>query len=265
MRRFLISCLVVLPVLAFVFFALRCAISRPAIFPAPKYKLDPQLSGGAIIKTPSSGGRTAYGYYAKAGKKLIVFFHGNGEVMGSMQDVAGAMLREGFSVLMTEYPGYGYAAEFKVTEDNVYDDAASLLKIMRERYGHSEAETILWGFSLGTGVAVEMAKRKLGERLILMAPFTSTSDAAQHHLFFAARWLIVDDFNSKAKAPGIGYPTLVVHGEADSVIPFRMGKELAGIFPRGKFIAVAGADHNDLLAMLGAENWRRVVTFAKAQ
>lgn len=265
MKRFLISCAVVFSVFAFVLIALRCAISRPAVFPAPKFKIDPQLPGGAIIKTPSSGGRTAYGYYAKAGKKLIIFFHGNGEVMGSMQDIAGAMFREGFSVLMAEYPGYGYAAEFKATEDNVYDDAAALLKAMRETHGHSEAETILWGFSLGTGVAVEMAKRKLGERLILMAPFTSTSDTAQHHLFFAARWLIVDDFDSKAKAPGIGYPTLIVHGEADSVIPFRMGKELAGIFPRAEFIAVAGADHNDLFMMLGADSWRRIVTFAKAQ
>lgn len=265
MRRFLISCVVVLSVLAFVLFSLRSSISRPAIFPAPKFKIDPQLPGGLLVKVRSTGERTAYGYYAKAGTKLIVFFHGNGEVMGSMQDVAAAMLREGFSVLMAEYPGYGYAADFNATEDNIYDDASALLKHVHQAHGHSEADTILWGFSLGTGVAVEMAKLKLGTRLILMAPFTSTPDAAQHHLFFAARWLIVDDFDSKAKARSIGYPTLIVHGEADSVIPFRMGKELAGIFPRAEFIPVAGADHNDLFMMLGTVIWQRIVAFAKAQ
>lgn len=248
-----------------VLLALRCAISRPAIFPAPKFRVEPQLPGGTIVRTPSAGGREAYGYYAPGGKKLIVFFHGNGEVMGSMQDLAANLQREGFSVLMAEYPGYGYAAAYKATEENLYDDAAALLKNMREKHGHTQADTLLWGFSLGTGVAVEMGKRRLGERLILMAPFTSTPDTAQHHLFFAARWLIADDFDSKAKAGGIAFPVLIVHGEEDSVIPFRMGKELAGIFPHAQFIPVAGADHNDLIARMNRGQWGAILRFAQGQ
>ena len=248
-----------------VLFALRCAISRPAIFPAPQYRLEPQLPGGGIVKAASTGGREAYGYYAPGGKRLIVFFHGNGEVMGSMQELAAIMQREGFSVPMAEYPGYGYASMYKATEENLYDDAAALLKHMREKYGHSEADTLLWGFSLGTGVAVETGKRQLGERLLLMAPFTSTPDTAQHHLFFAARWLITDKFDSKSKALAIPYPVLIVHGEEDSVIPFSMGKELAGIFPHASFIPVAGADHNDLLARLSRPQWSEILRFAKAQ
>lgn len=261
MKRFLLSIAIVFLALTAMLFTLRCAISRPAIFPAPKFKIDPQLPGGQIVT--ADGERIAYGYYAKGGKRLVVFFHGNGEVMGSMQDLARSMLREGFSVLMAEYPGYGYAAAFKATESNLYADASLLLKLMRERYGHAAEDTILWGFSLGTGVATEMAAQKNGARLILMAPFTSTPDTAQHHLFFAARWLIVDDFNNKAKAPGIQIPVLIVHGERDSVIPFRMGKELAGIFPHAEFIAIPEADHSDLSLYFSSDIWKRIGRFAQ--
>lgn len=262
MKRLLISLAAVVGVLSVALVSLRCAISRPLIFPAPRFVLKPELPNGSLVTVMAD--RTAYGYYAPGGKKLIVFFHGNGEVMGSMQDLATAMLREGFSVLLAEYPGYGYAAEYKVSEQNIYDDCTSLLRHVQKQHGHAPADTILWGFSLGTGVAVEMAARQLGERVILMAPFTSTGDAAEHHFFAAARWLIADNFDNKSKAAGITYPVLIVHGERDSVLPFRMGQELAALFPKAAFIAIAGADHNDLFARLSPTDWQDIARFAKA-
>ncbi len=262
MRRILISLAVVLAVLFVALVSLRSAISRPLIFPAPKMRLDPQLPGGTQVTARSE--RTAYGYYAPGGKKLVVFFHGNGEVMGSMQDLASLMLREGFSVLLAEYPGYGYAADAAVGEQNIYADCTALVHNLQLKYGHTPSDTILWGFSLGTGVAVELAARQLGERVILMAPFTSTGDAAEHHFFAAARWLIVDHFDNKSKAPGISYPTLIVHGERDRVLPFKMGQELASLFPKGALIAVADADHNDLVARLSPTDWQDILRFAKA-
>jgi hypothetical protein len=261
MRRILISLAVVLSILIVAVVSLRAAISRPLIFPAPKMRLEPQLPGGSL--ETAKGERTAYGYYAPGGKKLIVFFHGNGEAMGSMQDLAAAMLKEGFSVLLAEYPGYGYAAEYGVSEENIYTDCTALVQSVQLKYGHLPTDTVLWGFSLGTGVAVELAARKQGERLILMAPFTSTDEAAEHHFFAAAAWLIVDHFNNKAKAPKISYPTLIIHGERDRVLPFKMGQELAGLFPKGALIAIAGADHNDLFSRLGETDWQDITRFAK--
>lgn len=240
--------------------SIRGALTRPIIFPAPKFRLNPELPGGHMVT--ASAERTAYGYYAKAGKRLVVFFHGNGEVMGSMQGLAAHMLKQGLSVLMIEYPGYGFASAYKTSEANIYEDSALLLKLMREKFSHAAADTVLWGFSIGSGVAVEMAKRKLGDKIILMAPFTSVADAAEHHTFFGARWLIVDDFNNKAKASQINCPALVVHGERDSIIPFRMGEELARLIWGAKFIAVAGADHNDLFEHLTAAHWQTIRDFA---
>jgi len=266
-RRFLLSLLLVILVLAGFLMSCRAAITRPAVFPAPRYRIKPQLPKGELIAVPgvaASGERTAYGYYAPGGKRLVVFFHGNGEVMGSMQDLAEFMQGAGFSVLMAEYPGYGYAYKFKASEENIYEDVSRLLQHMHSQYGYSSAEVVLWGFSLGTGVAVEMAARGLGSRVVLMAPFTSIRDTAAHHLFFGVRWLIVDRFDNKEKAPSIQLPVLIAHGEVDRVIPFRMGKELAGIFPHAEFIPVANADHNDFFMHFDDELWKKIVQFAGA-
>ena len=262
-RRSFYFVLVICAGLLVLLMSLRARLTRPIIFPAPNMKLMPQLDRGELIKVAAE--RTVFGYYAPGGKKLIVFFHGNGEVMGSMQDLANVMQRAGFSVLMAEYPGYGFAAQQEVSESNIYHDAAALLRHMREARGHDAADTVLWGFSLGTGVATEMAAQKLGSRLILMAPLTSAGDAAEHHFFALARWLVVDQFDNKAKAAKIDMPVLIVHGESDTVLPASMGKELAATFPRAQFISLARADHNDLFTYFDAGLWQRLIRFAQGQ
>ena len=106
-RRSFYFILVICAGLLVLLMSLRARLTRPIIFPAPNMKLMPQLDRGELIKVAAE--RTVFGYYAPGGKKLIVFFHGNGEVMGSLQDLAIVMQRSGFSVLMAEYPGYGFA------------------------------------------------------------------------------------------------------------------------------------------------------------
>jgi pimeloyl-ACP methyl ester carboxylesterase len=260
--RFLIVATLVIAAISVLVMSFRGALTRPLLFPAPNYRFTPALPGGKIVTAKTA--RTAFGYYAKSGPKLVVLFHGNGEVMGSMQDIAELLLREGFSVLMTEYPGYGFAAEYTASEQNIYEDSAALLQLMREFYHHAPKDTILWGFSLGTGVATEMAAQKLGQRLLLMAPFTSAPDTAAHHFFSLARHLVVDVFNNKAKAPLVEAATLVVHGARDSVIPVSMGQELSTLFRSNELIIVPNADHNDLMARLTPEHWQKILKFVRA-
>jgi len=240
--------------------SLRGTLTRPFIFPAPDYRFTPALPGGKLVTV--RGERTAYGYYAKAGKRLVVFFHGNGEVMGSMQDLAVEMLQQGMSVLLAEYPGYGYAAAHTASEANLYADSQLLLETVQRDYQHRKEDTLLWGFSLGTGVAVEMAARGLGGSLLLMAPFTSMVDLAEKHFTPLARLLVVDRFDNAFKAPQIAVPVLVLHGDRDQVIPVTQARELAQRFPRARYIEVAQADHNDIMQHITQEAWREVVNFA---
>lgn len=241
--------------------SLRGTLTRPFIFPAPNYRFTPALPGGKMLSV--RGERTAYGYYAKAGKRLVVFFHGNGEVMGSMQDLAAMMLAQGMSVLLAEYPGYGYAAAHTASEANLYADSQRLLETVQRDYQHRKEDTLLWGFSLGTGVAVEMAARGLGGSLLLMAPFTSMVELAEKHFTPLARFLVVDRFESAAKAAKINLPVLIIHGDSDQVIPVAQARQLAKIFPRASYTEVAGANHNDIMQHITQAAWRDAVKFAR--
>jgi pimeloyl-ACP methyl ester carboxylesterase len=241
--------------------SLRSHLTRPFIFPAPDYRFTPALPGGKIVT--ARGERIAYGYYARTGKRLVVFFHGNGEVMGSMQDLAAEMLKQGMSVLLAEYPGYGYAAAYTASETNLYTDAQLLIETVQRDGQHKKEDTVLWGFSLGTGVAVEMAARGLGGSLLLMAPFTSMVELAEKHFTPLARLLVVDRFDSASKAPKINLPVLVIHGDRDQVIPVAQARQLAKIFPSARYIEVAGADHNDILQHITQSSWRDAVKFVR--
>ncbi|MFL5371317.1 MAG: alpha/beta hydrolase [Myxococcales bacterium] len=124
---------------------------------------------------------------------------------------------------------------------------------------------ILEGQSLGTGVAVEMASRGFGDRLILISPFTSMADvAAVHFPWLPARLLVRDRFDSAAKAPRIGMPVLLVHGDGDEIVPASMSEELVRRFPRATLRIVADAGHNDLLAEHAEEVRAAIAQFVAA-
>ena len=84
--RFVIVAAIAVISISVMAFSLRGALTRPLVFPAPNYRFTPALPGGKIVTAQTA--RTAFGYYGKAGPKLVVLFHGNGEIMGSMQDIA---------------------------------------------------------------------------------------------------------------------------------------------------------------------------------
>ncbi|MCX7633550.1 MAG: lysophospholipase [Turneriella sp.] len=241
--------------------SLRGSLTRPFIFPAPHYRVLPSLPGGQLLEIP--GERKVYGYYAKAGKKLVVFFHGNGEVMGSLEDIASHMLKNGFSTLLAEYPGYGYAAEYPPSEENLYTDAELLVRHVQRQFHHRAADTVLLGFSLGTGVAVELAARGAGQALLLFAPFTSMAELAAIHYTPLARLMVVDRFDNASKAKHITFPVMIVHGSHDSIVPVQHGQILAKLFPQAKLIELAGAEHNDLFGHLGEQHWREILDFCR--
>jgi pimeloyl-ACP methyl ester carboxylesterase len=105
------------------------------------------------------------------------------------------------------------------------------------------------GFSLGTGVATEMATRGHGRALVLLAPYTTIPAVAQRHSpIFPMGLLMRDRFDTLSKAPSIKLPVFVAHGDQDEVVPFDMGETVAHAFPKGQFNAVSGASHMTLFA-----------------
>ena len=100
--------------------------------------------------------------------------------------------------------------------------------------------------------------------LVLVSPYTSIPAMAERVLpFLPGSWLCPDKFDTLSKAPGLRIPTLVIHGDADEVVPFKMGQKVAASIPGAMLRVVQGGHHNDLFPSPGAELERAVAAHAK--
>lgn len=183
---------------------------------------------------------------------VVVHFHNNRERAEHNVDLARALREIGLGVVLVEYRGYGVSRPGSPSEDGLYRDAEAVLESLARR-GVTRDRIILWGHSLGTGVATEMASRGHGRALVLVAPFTSipalVSDVVP---LLPAATLVVDPFHSLAKCPAIDIPTLVIHGDHDEVVPLWMGEALArGVAGDSELVLVEGGRHSDLFARDG--------------
>jgi uncharacterized protein len=228
-----------------------CGAYKKILYPAPAALPLVVPAGAELLELRASDGAPVHALYFPAAEKrpTLVVFHGNGSTIGDDTDLADALHSRGLGVLLVEYRGYGVSrGSPKPSESGLYLDATTALDALEQR-GVRRDHVVLWGLSLGTGVATEMASRGRGAALILLAPFTSIRAMASHYAPVLPTSLIVDErFDTLEKAPKIQVPVLVIHGDADEVIPVAMGKEVAGAFPKAKLIVVHGGHHNDLFA-----------------
>jgi len=180
------------------------------------------------------------------GKPIIAYFHGNGGNLlnrtARMQRFAGL----GYGYLMLEYRGYG-GNPGSPSETGFFADAAAALDFL-DREKIDPRRLVIYGESLGSGVAVWAAARHRAAALVLEAAFTSIPAVAQYAFpYVPARWLVRDRFDSLARIGNVTAPILFLHGERDTIIPIHFGRELFAAAPEPKeawYNPEAG--HNDL-------------------
>jgi uncharacterized protein len=183
--------------------------------------------------------------------RTIVHFHNNRETAESRADDARALHGRGLGVLLVEYRGYGASIGAEPSEQGLYLDAEAALGMLTSR-GIGPDRVILWGTSLGTGVAAEMARRGRGGRLVLVTPYTSIPDLVTDVApFVPARALLADHFDTSEKAGKIHIPTLIIHGDADEIVPFWMGEHLARTIRDARLLRVPNGRHGDLFSRAG--------------
>jgi len=203
---------------------------------------------------------------ASTNKPTIVFFQGNAGNIGDRGFKIRPFLDQGYGVLLVGYSGFG-GNPGSPNEQSLYEDGELALSFL-QRNGVAADHWILYGESLGSGIAVEMATRFVAAgpvgAVVLEAPFTSMGAAAQfHYPFVPARYLVLDRYDSLSKIGGIRAPLLIVHGEKDRTVPIKFGKELlvAVEEPKnGNWIGAAG--HNDLFDHGAADS---VIAFVKTR
>jgi fermentation-respiration switch protein FrsA (DUF1100 family) len=212
------------------------------------------------VSLTTSDGLSLLSWYLppREGRKVILYFHGNG---GSIRHRAERMQRfgrEGYGVLLVGYRGYG-GNPGTPTEAGLYDDAQAACDFL-EREGIAAGRLVLYGESLGSGVAVQVAATRLVAGLILESPYTSIAAVAQYHYpYIPAALLIWDRFDSLSRIGEVKAPILILYGGRDAIVPDRFSRALFDAAPELKEAWVApDAGHEDLEAY-GALD--RVVAF----
>lgn len=187
----------------------------------------------------------------QAGKPTVVLFHGNAGTLGERAYKARNFMDQGYGVMLVEYRGYA-GNPGRPTEQGLYADARAALKDLKKR-GVSSRQVVLYGESLGTGVASAMAAelQTQGEpvaALILETPFTSTVDTgAAHYPFLPVGLLMKDRFDSLSRIASINTPLFIVHGEEDETVPFKLGRKLFDAANEPKEgLWLPEATHNDV-------------------
>lgn len=165
---------------------------------------------------------------AVAGHPTAVLFHGNGGAVGDLLPWADGLRQAGYGVVLADYRGYS-GNPGTPSEQGLYADARALLSALNQR-GVGDGDLVLFGWSLGSGVATQMAIEHHVRALILLAPFDSVVDVAQEHYpWVPVRMLMWDRFDSRDKIAAIRAPLMIVHGEADDIVPVARGKALFAV------------------------------------
>lgn len=180
----------------------------------------------------------------RADKPVVLYYHGNGGSLRYRAQRFAALTRDGTGLVALSYRGYG-GSTGSPTEVGLIADAVAVHAFAAARY--PAERIVLWGESLGTGVAVAIAAQYPVARVLLESPFTSAADiGAAAYPFAPVHLLMKDQFRSDERIARVTAPVLVLHGDLDRVVPLAYGQRLYALIRSPKqFVLLRGAGHND--------------------
>jgi len=166
--------------------------------------------------------------------KTLIFFHGNAGSLENRIHKLNHFRDMNINFLIIAWRGFS-GNNGNPSEQGLYEDGKSAIDWLIKK-GVSEKNLILYGESLGTGVATHLAQNKNFAGVILETPFTSMIDAAKKfYPYIPVKLLLKDKFENYKKIKNINLPILIMHGEVDQLVPFSMGKKIYEIANEPKY------------------------------
>ena len=257
------ACVFYVGALAALFFG-----QRSVIYPIPQRTRTAPAAAGfgeaeEHVLTADDGAKIILWHVpAKPGRHVVLYFHGNGEVLAWLVDRFREITADGTGLVVMSYRGYG-GSSGSPNEAALLRDAAAAYDFVRARYDANRIAA--WGFSLGTGLAVALAAEHPVGGLILEAPYTSIADlAARAFPVLPVRPLVRDSFQSDERIPRVHAPLLIMHGARDPVIPIAFGEKLFALAHEPKqFVQFPQGGHNDLGNFGAVETARQFIAALK--
>ena len=167
-------------------------------------------------------------------KKTLVFFHGNAGNLSNRIYKLNQLSKLDLNIIILAWRSFS-GNEGEPSEQNLYNDAKKTIEWLNSR-GVKNKNMILYGESLGTGIAVELGQINEFGGIILESPFTSMTNAAKNiYPWLPVKYLLKDKYDSEKKIKNIKIPILIMHGKKDNIVPFKMGKKLYDLANNPKF------------------------------
>ena len=245
--------------LAVIYFA-----QRGFIFPVPQtVRTAPDATGFPqaeehVLATADGEKVIIWHVPAKQGHPIVLYFHGNGDYLAGFFGRFRDLISDGTGIVALSYRGYA-GSSGQPSERGLLRDAAAAYAFTAARY--DAGRIVVWGFSLGSGVAVALAAEQPVGKLILEAPYTSIAELVGSLLrIVPARWLVRDPFRSDERIARVTAPLLIMHGERDPAIPIGMGERMFTLAHQPKrFVRFPEGGHNDLDSFGAIETVRQFI------
>ena len=194
-------------------------------------------------------------------RATVVYFHGNGGNLSVWNPIVASVYRAGFTIHAVDYRGYGESSG-RPSEQGLYRDADAVLGWLEQQQGTARP-LIYWGRSLGSAVAAYAATVHAPDGIVIEAGFPDVRSLMRRSppmsflaLFSSYRFATARHLSQTR------VPVLVLHGDADRVVPYALGRELFENMREPKrFVTIRGGDHNDAEPADPATYWDAIQTF----
>jgi hypothetical protein len=214
-----------------------------------------------LLRLPASDGAEIAALHLRNpnARWTLLHSHGNGEDLESLLPLLEQYRRRGYSVLAYDYPGYGLSSG-RPSESGAYAAIDACYRYLTQQQGLAPERIILYGRSLGSGPAVDLAARRPAAALILESGFVSA-----FRVMTRIRLLPWDKFENESKLPKVEPPVFVMQAANDGVVGYWHGPRLYAAANQPKlFWRVENAGHNDLIFAAGEQYWSRLAAFTDA-
>lgn len=259
------TALIVVVGLGVVVWLVRWLEPRLAFFPIAGETVTPRDAGieyQPITLTTADGARLHAWHLPRADARAdVVYFHGNGGNLSIWSDVFVGLWREGFDVFAVDYRGYGLSTGFP-SELGLYRDVEAVLRFVESR-PRNPRPLIYWGRSLGTVMAAYAAAQRAPDGVILESGFPSMRSVLETNpVMWLLSWVSSYRLPTADWMAEVREPALVLHGDRDSVIPYRLGQRLYDALPGPKtFVTLSGGEHNEPVPPDAMSYWGAVGQF----
>lgn len=269
MRRMLGAVAILAAVIAALALVVRLAQPRLAFFPFAGEDVTPADFGvpftAHTIETGDGERLRAWHLPVPTPQAQVIYFHGNGGNLSLWCDVLVGLRQRGLEVVAVDYRGYGLSTGAP-SEQGLYRDAEATTAYVAARLRRAEVPLVYWGRSLGAAVAAHAAARQPPDGIVLEAGFPDVRSIVASNLLMRALALFATyRFATAESMASVRAPALVIHGDRDRVIPYRLGQRLYEALPGPKrFVTVPGGDHNDPVPADAPLYWEAVREFIAA-